>query len=141
MQNETIFDKDIKNINKTDGKGITAIDFFSDVNYKGQNCTRVYESASGFSQKCDVASVSFSLDLEPSAKSAKEEPLENSGYYNAFNLDLYLGNRSEEAVDLNLSLGLPNISRYNPKESFKDGSSRDGNVSLVLSLGLPSWNS
>ncbi|XP_057521057.1 uncharacterized protein LOC130801268 isoform X3 [Amaranthus tricolor] len=147
-QKEKIFDKDIKNINKTDGEGITAIDFFSDVNYKGQNCTRVYESASGFRQTCDVASVSFSLDSGPSgssdggyAKSAKEEPLENSGYYNAINLDLYLGNRSEEAVDLNLSLGLPNISRYNPKESFKNGSSRDGNVSLVLSLGLPSWNS
>ena len=52
-------------------------------------------------------------------------------------LNLRLGTSSQDVVDLDLVLGLPTRLEYQPKQSFMDEINREGNVSLVLSLGQP----
>ncbi|XP_057518804.1 uncharacterized protein LOC130799651 isoform X2 [Amaranthus tricolor] len=111
--------------------------YFDSIN-KGQTCTPVCDSASGIFHRHDVGSTSFSLNSSPSASS------DCTGYakmgdegLDGLDLNLRLGTSSQDVVDLDLVLGLPTRLEYQPKQSFMDEINREGNVSLVLSLGQP----
>uniref|UniRef100_A0A803L5Z7 AIPP2-like SPOC-like domain-containing protein n=2 Tax=Chenopodium quinoa TaxID=63459 RepID=A0A803L5Z7_CHEQI len=153
QKDNTFSDNDIKSPMKTDlipcgqlaREHTTAIGFRSDANYKDMSFT-----ASKLRQGHDVFSGhSFSLDSGPSgssdggecAKSAVElqiEPSENPRRYNTLNLNHCLDDRSgSEELDLDLALGFPSKSEYEPENSLNDGTDQDGDVSLVLSLGMP----
>lgn len=158
LQKENGFsDEDIESGSKTDtvrcGQSTreltTVFGLRSDGSYKGPSFTQVHDSSEFWLQNNVVVGSSFSLDSGPSgssdgggcAKSADEpqvELSENPRSYNALNLELCLGNSSgSEEVDLDLVLGFPSKSEYQPKDSLKDGINQDKNVSVLLSLGMP----
>ncbi|KAL2901400.1 CAD protein [Bienertia sinuspersici] len=151
-----VSDEDMKSTNKVDvvqhdqttREQTSSFGFCYDGNYEIPGLIRFNDSASEPWQRHDVASgISFSLDSGPSgssdgggsAKSADESQVEPSRSYDDLNLNLCLGNGSdsEAKIDLDLVLGIPTQSKYKRKHFLKDGSYQDGNVSLVLSLGMP----